>query len=355
MTIINLVEDAPEVAPYGDPDYDAFLDLWSRLIRPFDVINTVSAITGLSHSVVSQLVGSAIAGSTEATRLLDELPRTIRSLASSMTTQNERCKGELRGPVLWSETMSARASSFGDPDLYVCMTPSRAYDVDENRVLVSALIAVRDAAKAATENVLSRHHEDAGLRAVKRNGNDAGRFVEHPSLQKVSRERPKARALKRTRSGKKAKVYEPAIAMLERAANPLIADDVRQWCDRRTMLQIRVLMGVVHRLELTGNRLPAFRSERGALYAGPVQYYHARLLGDRESLSGIVIGSLLVDIPDQPTDPSRERAEAALLARAGGRQTMVVMTEPDIDRAVIKAIELVRGGAPGSATGSTPS
>src|SRR5437868_559726 len=85
----------------------------TRLIRPFDVIHTVSAITGLSNSVVSQLVGSAIAGSAEASHLLDELPRTIRSLATSMTTQNERCKGELRGPVLWSETMSARASSFG--------------------------------------------------------------------------------------------------------------------------------------------------------------------------------------------------------------------------------------------------
>jgi hypothetical protein len=342
VTITNLVEDAPPVAPYGEPGYDSFLDLWSRLIRPFDVIHTVSAITGLSNSVVSQLVGAAIAGSPEATHLLDELPRTIRSLATSMTTQNERCKGELRGPVLWSETMSARASSFGDADLYVCMTPSRAYDVDENRVLVAALIAVRDAAHDATENTPIRHQEDAHLRMVKRNGNDAGRFVEHPSLQKVSRDRPKARAIKRARAGKKKKVYEPAIAMLERAANPLVADDVRRWCDARTMAQIRVLMGVVHRLELTGNQLPAFRSERAALYSGPVQYYHGRMLGDRESLSGIVIGSLLVDVPDQLADPSRARAEAALEKRSGGRQTMVIMDEKDIDHAVIKAIELVR-------------
>jgi len=344
VTITNLVEDAPEFPEYGTEGYDPFLDLWARLIRPFDVVRTVSAITGLSNSVVSQLVGVAIAGSTEANRLLDELPKSIRSLATSMTTQNERCKGELRGPVLWSETMSARASSFGDPDLYVCMTPSRAYDVDENRVLVSALVAVRDAAKDATENTPLRQQEDKQLRAVKRNGNDAGRFVEHPSLQRVSRERPKARAIKRTRSGKKAKVYEPAVAMLERAANPLTAEDVRSWCDKRTLAQIALLMGVAHRLELTGNTLPAFRSERGALFSGPVQYYHGRLLGDRDSLSGIVIGSLLVDVPDRLSDPNRGRAEAALKARAGDRHTMVVMNEPDIDRAVIRAIELVRGG-----------
>ena len=41
--------------------------------------------------------------------------------------------------MLWSETASARASSFGDGGLFVCTTPSQAYDTDENRVLVPAL------------------------------------------------------------------------------------------------------------------------------------------------------------------------------------------------------------------------
>lgn len=341
MTITNLVHDAPDVPGWGEPGYDAFDDLWSRLIRPFDVVRTVSAITGLSNHVVAQLVGIAVAGSPEASRVLDEFPFTVRSLATSMTTQNERCKGELRGPVLWSETMSARASSFGDEDLYVCMTPSRAYDVDENRVLVQALLAIANGARDATNKLSARQLEDPMLREVKRNGNDASRFCEHPSLQKVARERPSARALKRTRAGKKKKVYEPAIDMLARAANPLDAPAVRAWCDRRTLAQIQVLMGVVHRLERSGNALPEFRSERGALFSGPLQYYHGRLLGDHQSLSGIIIGSLLVDVPDQLSDPNRARAEAALHARAGGRRSMVVMREADLDRAVALAIELV--------------
>ena len=209
--------------------------------------------------------------------------------------------------------MSARASSFGDPDLYVCMTPSRAYDIDENRVLVSALVAVRDAARFAIENTPTRHQEDATLRMVKRNGNDAGRFVEHPSLQAVSRERPKARALKRTRSGKKKRTYEPAIDMLRREANPLTPEDVRAWCDKRTLLQHHVLMGIIHRLEARGARLPPFRTERGALYSGPVQYYHARLLGER----GRAVGDRHRLAPDRRArsthrsepQPGRDRAQ----------------------------------------------
>ena len=94
---------------------------------------------GLTPIATSQFVGSATARSPEAERLLATMPSTVRALATSMQTRNERCIGELRGPVLWSETMSARASSFGDEGLFVCATPSRAYDVDENEVLVAAL------------------------------------------------------------------------------------------------------------------------------------------------------------------------------------------------------------------------
>jgi hypothetical protein len=339
VPLINLVDEAPASVPYGADGYDPFIDLWSRLIRPFDVVHTVSAITGLSISVVSQMVGIAIAGSPQATHLLDTLPMTIRSLSTSMTSHAERCKGELRGPVLWSETMSARASSFGDSDLYVCMTPSRVYDVDENRVLVAALVAVRDAAQVACENTPLREQDNSTFLVLRRNGKDAGRFVEHPSLQRVSREYPKARAIKRTWAGKKRKIYEPALQMLDRAANPLSSADIRDWCDRRTVAQFRVLMGIAHRLERrSGTPLPDFRSERGSLWAGPLEYHHARLLGEPSSAGGIRIGNLLVDVPDPLGDPDRERAERHLSARPGVHDAMVVMSEGDLDVAVERAL-----------------
>ena len=98
------------------------------------------------------MVGARIATSPEAEGLLDAMPTVVRSLATSLQTQTERCLGNLRGPVLWSETMSARASSFGDEGLFVCKTPSRAYDIDENRVLVASLVMIADAARGAEHN-----------------------------------------------------------------------------------------------------------------------------------------------------------------------------------------------------------
>jgi hypothetical protein len=335
---VTVIDDA--LLPVGDGHNDAFLDIWNRLSRPFEMARTVSALVGLPVNEVSQMVGARVATSPEAEGLLEAMPTVVRSLATSLQTSAERCLGHLRGPVLWSETMSARASSFGDEGLFVCKTPSRAYDIDENRVLVAALMMINDAARGAEHNN-ERALDDPLLRAARRNGNEANRFAQHPSLARVSRERPTARALKRTRSGKHRKAYQPALDMLERYARPLDAQDVWALCDERTRAQHRVLVGIMERLERHGStRLPPLRVERGALFSGPVQYYHGRRLGDRTRLSGIVVGQLLVDVPDRLHDPSRRRAEARLAARAGSRQAMVVLGEDDLDRAVNRAIEL---------------
>ncbi len=219
---MTIIEALP---PGGSSDrLDPLMEIWARLSKPFDVVRTVSALVGLPQAEVAQAVGSDIANSFEAEALMLAMPHTLRSLATSLQTQTERCVGSIRGPVLWSETMSARASSFGDEGLFVCKTPSRAYDIDENRVLVAALNAVREAAQAAEHN--NQHAlDDPVIRAARRRGLEANRYLEHPSLASVTRERPKPRAMKRTRSGKHRKSYQPAIAMLDRAANPLDLDD----------------------------------------------------------------------------------------------------------------------------------
>ena len=78
---------APAPARFGTANHDPVSDLWGRLQRPFDPVAAVAAATGLSLSVVTHLVGAAIAASPEAERLLDDLPHTIRALAISVASQ----------------------------------------------------------------------------------------------------------------------------------------------------------------------------------------------------------------------------------------------------------------------------
>jgi hypothetical protein len=343
MTIVDLAAEAPATARFGHPGHDPVDDLWARLWRPFDAAGVLWAITGLSARVAAAQIATAVAGSPEADRLLDELPRTIRSLATSTALHTERCRGELRGPVLWSETISARASSFGDEDLHICLTPSRAYDVGENRVLVAALVAVRDAAQVAMEHTPAHDHDSALFARIRRNGTDARRFVEHPSLAGVARVVPTGRMLARTRASKKRRSYSPALDLLSRAANPLDAPTVRAWCDRRTRAQLWMLTAVLAGIEAAGVHVPAVRAVDGHLEVGDLRFHRPALLGDPRSPSGITFGSLLVDVPDELADPDRSRAEAALLARAGGRHVVLVRGEDDIDQAVAQVLAR-RGG-----------
>ncbi len=135
MTVV----DEPLAIPEGF-GHDPFLEIWNRLSRPFDVVSTMSALIGSADPTsVGQMIGAEVATSLpEAEALLDAMPK-----ADPVPGDIKRCRPRPSaawaascGPVLWSETMSARASSFGDEGLFVCKTPSRAYDIDENRVLV---------------------------------------------------------------------------------------------------------------------------------------------------------------------------------------------------------------------------
>ena len=131
----------------------------SRLGRPYDPVRVVAALLGLPARVARQVIGASVATSPEAEALLEAMPHIVRSLAIATTDRPERCYGELRGPVLWSETMGARSASAGDPGLFVCSTTTKAFDTDENRVLKAALAAIRRAGADADHGPESQHPE----------------------------------------------------------------------------------------------------------------------------------------------------------------------------------------------------
>ncbi len=319
-------------------DGEVFARLHGRLARPFEVIGTLSALVGQPPTAVAQGVGVAMATSLEAQRLLESMPTTVRSLATSLQTHNARCIGELRGPVLWSETMSARASSFGDRDLFICSTPSRAYDIDENRILVAALRTVRDAGRAATDGVAGPL-EDPVLRLARRVGGEAAHWMDHPSLAPITQVRPNPRAVRRTRSGKNRRTYEPALAVIDRAGEPISAEEAARWCRPVVRARHRVIMGLVDRLEKAARRhVPDFRAEHGVLLAGPLQFHAGR--SDGAGLAGVMLGPLLIDVPSDPSITSRDEAEADVARRSEGRPSLAVLEEADLDRALAMAVQL---------------
>lgn len=316
-------------------------DLWSMLRRPFDLAEVVDAALGLPEATVDQLIGSRLATCPESERLLHRMPVISRALATTVSSRPERCVGELRGPVLWSETTAARGASAGAPDVYVCSVPRRDYDLEENRVLVAALVAIRDAGRAA-DLLPADAYDDETLRHARSNGHRATRWLQSAQLAKVPRTRPTGREIRRVRAGTRRSTYLPALRVLEEAYEPLSADELAPYCDRRTSAQHRLLVQLVDALERRGTLIPHFRANRGGLRAGPIEYYHPRVRGERDRVHGILVNDVLIDVPDPGADTRREVATGALTARAGGREVVAVLDDDDVEGAVDLALSQPR-------------
>ena len=103
------------------------------------------------------------------------------------------------------------------------------------------------------------------------------------------------------------------------------------------------MVDLIEELERRGLRIPAVRAESGSLFAGPIEYRHPRRRGDTTQVSGVIVGDLLVDVPQRHSETDRVSAQAELEARSGGRPAAIVMDRQEIPAIVDVAITAARG------------
>jgi hypothetical protein len=270
---------------------DATIDLWERLARPFEPGAAVGVFTGLHRTAARQLVGAQLSTSPEAEHLLDRMHDIVRSLAVATTSSPTRTGGDVRGPILWSETAAARAASFGADNVLVCASPMKAYDTDENQVLVHALTAIRNAARDADPTGHS-HGDDEVIRRARHNGTRAIRALDHRTLGSLRPQRPTARAMQKARTGPRARNYRAAVAVIERAADPVSAEDIAKRCDGDARRQHALVLALINRL---GEQ--RVRVEGAELRAGPLRYVPEHH-NDTGLARRILLGDVVLDVRD---------------------------------------------------------
>lgn len=318
----------------NDPNASTRL-LWQQLARPIPIPEVALALFGLPFAVSRQLSGALLATSEEAETLLAAMPKLLRGLSITTVQSAVRCQGEIRGPVLWAETMSARSGTAGSTDVFICLTAERAYDTPQNRVLVSALTAIKKAADAADPVARQAYNDEVLLRA-RANGTEARHFLDHRTMRGVSRKRIDGRTINKTRVGSRNDTYVPALALLDRAKSPVSLQHLLSFSDPRTAWQHWVIMALAARLRARGVPLPVYRATpSGDLRAGRLTYRHpATAAASDNPLHGILFERLLIDVPDPIDHPARAHAQEQLAARAHGRVPVLVTGEADIDRAI---------------------
>ena len=249
--------------------------LWNRIRRPVDVPAAVEALVGVPSGTARQLVSATVAGSDEAAALLEVMPVLLRHLSISTVAVPERSFGEIRGPVLWSETIAARSASAGDQNVFVCATSGRAYDTAENRLLAAALAIVVRGGREIERLGTAGPDEPPLLTAARRHGERAHRFLEHRALRGVRRDKVSRRALARLQHDPRRRSYRPVTAMLRLASDPLDVPTIRRFCDEATTAEHDLLLAVAEHLERRGIQVPPFLVADHALVAGPLHYHRA--------------------------------------------------------------------------------
>jgi hypothetical protein len=273
--------------------------VWARLARPFDAERAAEALLGMRHSSVRVFAGSLHATSPEVIALLFQMPIVLRSLGVATTNRPERCQGEIRGPVQWSETMSARGATAGASDLFICTTTARAYDTPENRILVAGLRTIVDAARTIERGTITSLPVPAAAelaRHARRNASLALRFLDHRALSGVQDRKPTAKEVARVRASKRARTYLPALAVLDRAADSIEPILIESLTDAHTRAEHATLAELLDTLERRGHPV-SLHAHRGTLSGGPVTYAHPNH-PSRPSRTGIRVRDLELDDAD---------------------------------------------------------
>ena len=280
---------------------DAVERIWQRIRRPIDTRAALGALVGIPSITARQLVSASTAGSREASTLLAAMPQLIRDLSISTAAVPERFVHQVRGPVLWSETLSARSASAGDPSVFVCATVARAYDTPENRLLAAALAMVVRGGRDVERLRRPGREEPELFVAARRNADAAQRFLDHRTLTGVRRDRVARRAVARLQHDPRRRAYRPVVAMLAKAAEPLDAATVRVFCDPRTVALHDLLLATADHVTRRGVHLPPFLVADHALVAGPIRFRHPAhpSAGDQ---AGVSLGPVRLDAAG-PHDP----------------------------------------------------
>jgi hypothetical protein len=166
-----------------------------------DLFFEAAALLQLRETDVLKLARVHFLLSEEVGVLLDEIPVLLRRLATTSANVEEYSAERVRGAIRWPSTIAARLAT-GLPHMYVTAPARRAYQTNENELLVFVLDAVRSTARELG------WHGTSGIGQVTRHrGQEAQRLLSHRQLLEIERRPPMPRSVARVRSGRNRRRY----------------------------------------------------------------------------------------------------------------------------------------------------
>jgi len=322
----------------------ATAELWRRRARGVHATSYAAALIGDDVGALTDAVSITLAASPEAAALLDGMEFRVRTLPTTVHTSAERCVNSVRGPILWSETITARANAFGNDDVFVCATTSRSFDTVENRVLAGALEAIARAGRALHGPTGQKVPANA-VEQIASAAEEAANWRQHPRLAGIRAGRLSGRDMARLRGGHRLVRMADVLAIRERAAEPFVSEDVIGLSDQWTR---RYHAFALHVLDVLGTSVPlppTFSLSDEGLWCGPVSWRHPKTPG--ATPAGICYRGV-------PLLPPPDMLAGAPWAGSVPADGVHIMGSEDIDR-IGEQLGARRTGGPQASSGAQAS
>lgn len=190
-------------------------DLWRYLTPAADIEQELLEASALLRIPPSELrtVGSLqFLVSSELGAMLVQLPRLLRSLATTTTHEEEISADRIRGSIQWSRTLGLRWAT-GIPHLYVTAPSRRAHQTPENELLVFLLAETISLGKRTGWHRSASEHVGS---LIRERVAEAERLSQSRMLLEVDRRPVTTRSIARIRSGRYRRRYEPVLAAYRR-------------------------------------------------------------------------------------------------------------------------------------------
>lgn len=301
----------------------ATAEIWGRRTRGTRSIAFAAALTGVEMLWLRDYFSILLAASKESAKLLDDMEFLFRTLTTTVETGSERCILSVRGPVLWSETITARANSLGNEDVFVCGISSRSFDTVENRFLVTALESIARAERVLRNPEMVPSISEETRERAREAAKQAKRWRNGPRLVGVSAKHLTSRETARLRGSRRLARMASVVAVGEREADPFEAHDVVAMSDEWTCRYHKFVMWVAGEVA-TLTRLPAkLTCFEGGIWAGPISFRHPLAPG------GTPAGLAIRGVPLLPPSGVIEGSPWESELPTGG---IVISSKRDIER-----------------------
>lgn len=268
----------------------------------------IPIMCGVPMQLMDDVMYIAAARSRPAARLMARTPDILRHMAHQTTVKTERCIGHVRGPIQWSETITAWSSGIGVDDVFVCGTPQRDFDVPENRLLVWLLKRLVAGGRRCTGDAAGWFAPDE-VERVREQGRAAQKLLAHRTLRTVTVRKVDGRELRLIRKSRHLATYGPALKLAERVTNPFTALDARALVSDATVEHHRVMMMLLDAVRAQGRAVPMLTIRGDFMVSGPLRYRNPSIMVDRRlsAENGLYFGDTRVvarlDDPDGISGP----------------------------------------------------